>query len=211
MKLRIPVVFVLLGVAILVTLIWNYAATQREAKKKSVQSSQAEVTNLSNLEPADFNKVLQSEYSQAGNKAAAANTLNKLVAIEVTIGKDLSPQSIISRYIYSADNDNNNNWIYSVSSANGSFIRSLTPKEDYLGNLTPINAENWKYNFVTALQLAEKAGGLEWRESNTNTITFITLTLRNSGESDTVWNVLYQGINDSKSFTFNASSGKLIP
>ena len=89
------------------------------------------------------------------------------------------------------------------------FTRMIIPKDDYLGNVAEINTKLWKFNFVTALQIAEKNGGLKWRESND--LQSIRLTLRHTEPKNwLLWVVEYKGENGNLILRIDANSGRVV-
>ena len=96
-----------------------------------------------------------------------------------------------------------------ISEPSSSFIRALVPKSDYLGNLQQMDTKYWKYNYVTALQLAEKNGGQDWRSKNT--LASVKLTLRHTGANNwLLWIVEYSSDSDKLTVTLDANSGKVV-
>ncbi len=202
---RLIIIFVVVVIAIGIG--WAYYA-----KKKTSQPAPAKktaVSNLSNLDPTDFDAAVKSEYALAASKAIEVNPDYKVAVIEVNVDKDLSVGSISTRYIFTAPTDTANNWMITVAAATQSYIRALVPKIDYAGNVIPFGTNLWKYNYVTALQLAEKAGGLDWR--NQNSLINLKLTLKTaSADSILTWTVEYNGQNTNKTIILDAASGKVV-
>lgn len=203
-------IFWVVVVVVLAVAGWSYYSKQKTASQNTATQTQTPVvSNLTNLDPTDFDDSVKSEFALANAKAAEANTAYKISAIEVNISKDLTVDSINTRYIYSAPTDTKNNWMITISATNQSYIRALIPKDDYAGAVTPFDVTAWKYNYVTALQLAEKAGGLDWREANT--LTAVKLTLKNIGTGNQLaWSVEYSANEGTKTINLDATSGKEI-
>ena len=85
----------------------------------------------------------------------------------------------------------------------------LTPVKDFMGTLTPMNTKAWKYNFVTALQLAEKNGGLTWRENQK--LQGAKVTLKHTGKKMwLLWVVEYEGEKDNFTVKLDANSGRVV-
>jgi len=204
-----PVFYLIILVAITIAATWTYFSDKKKnSSLTSTQETQEDViSNLTNLDPADFDNTVKQEYSLAVEKAKAVKSDYKLSMIEVEIENSLTPESVNTRYIFSASKDTKNNWMITISALSGNFIRALVPQEDYAGKLSNIDTAQWKFNYVTALQLAEKKGGLDWRE--TNTLTGMQLTLKNENNK-LIWLVQYNSADSSKTFKFDASSGEEI-
>jgi hypothetical protein len=208
-----PIFYGLLVLAIIVTFAWtaiaNKIKTSKTAKTTTTTQVTTKISNLSNADPSDFDSITQSEFSSANTKAIADRPDNVISAIEVDLTTSLQATDVNTRYVYTAKSDTTNNWMITISAASGNFIRATIPKADYLGNLTAINTKLWKYNYVTALQLAEKNGGLDWRSKKT--LSGIKLTLANSGTNILVWTVEYDSTDNSNlTVTLDANSGKVI-
>lgn len=203
-------IFWVVVVIVLAVAGWSYYSKQKTASQNAATETQTPVvSNLTNLDPTDFDDSVKSEFALANTKAAEVNTAYKISAIEVNISKDLTVDSINTRYIYSASTDTKNNWMITISATNQSYIRALIPKDDYAGAISPFDVTAWKYNYVTALQLAEKAGGLDWREANT--LTAVKITLKNIGAGNQLaWSVEYSANEGTKTINLDATSGKEI-
>ena len=208
-----PIFYGLLVLAIIVTFAWTAIANKIKAGKtaKTTETTQTvtKISNLTNADPSDFDSITQSEFASANTKATAVQADNVISAIEVDLTSSLQATDVNTRYVYTAKSDTANNWMITISAASSNFIRATIPKADYLGNLTAINTKLWKYNYVTALQLAEKNGGLDWRGKKT--LSGIKLTLANSGTNILVWTVEYDAADNSNlTVTLDANSGKVI-
>lgn len=209
MKIRQPIVIVFLVVAILAAIGWTWYANRAKSTPATTTTTTTQVSNLTNADPTDFDSPIKTEYATANAKALEANAADKLAAIEIDIGPDLQTASVMSRYIFVASNNTKNNWLITFSESSGNFIRALVPKEDYLGDPPVMNTALWKYNYVTALQLAEAAGGQTWRASNT--LTGLKLTLKHSGANNwLMWIVEYQSDGGGFTVDLDANSGKVI-
>ena len=209
-----PIFYGIIVLALVSAIGWslysNYTAKKKAAQTASQQAATAttKVSNLTNFDSTDFDTVVQQEYALALSKAQTANPTNQLGQVEIEIGSSLLPADTNTRYLFSSPADTVNNWMITISETSQSFIRAMVPKEDYAGNITTINVANWKYNFVTALQIAEKNGGLTWRDSNT--LTGAKLTLKNSSAGTLIWLVEYSGSNGNFSITLDAGTGTVI-
>ncbi|MEI6498838.1 MAG: hypothetical protein WCO23_02660 [bacterium] len=167
------------------------------------------ISNLTNINPADFDSIVKNEYSLSSLNAKEVQADNQLSAIDIEVASDLKPSSVTSRYVYSSANDATYNWLMTFTQLSNNFTRMLIPKEDYLGQLTVINTKLWKFNFVTALQIAEKNGGMKWRENND--ILGIRLTLRHTEPKNwLLWTIEYKGKEGNLILRIDANSGRVV-
>lgn len=189
---------------------YNKSKSSKTTTQNATTTSNQSISNLSNADPTDFDALTKDTYATANSKALEVNKSYKLAAIEVDVDSNLSPDTVISRYIFNSTADKNNNWVITFSSDGSSFVRALVPTADYMGTLTQMDTSLWKYNYVTALQLAEKNGGLDWR--NNNKLDNITLTLKHTGANNwLIWSVVYQGNSNNKmTIQLDANSGKVV-
>jgi len=211
-RIILPMALLLLfSMAFMSFAVARYVASQKKPTdvSKSDTSEKKSISNLTNINPGDYDSIVKNEFALANLKAKESNQGNELSAIDIEIAADLMPSSVISRYVFSSDTDPNNNWTMTFSEINTDFTRALIPKDDYLGNVLKINTKLWKFNFVTALQLAEKNGGLSWRESNT--LKDIRLTLRHTEPKNwLLWLVQYKADNSSLLIKIDANSGRIV-
>jgi hypothetical protein len=210
--LKQPIFYVIVVVAVSIAAIWTYIGDKVKNKTEEAPTSQAtqeevKIYNLTNLTPGDFDSAVRDEYALAVDKANAYDPAFKLSSIEVTVDEKLNPSSINTRYIFSSPADKTNNWTITITAVSQNYLRALVPKEDYAGDLLLIDVSLWKYNYVTALQLAEQFGGLMWREQNT--LTGVKLTLKNV-EDKLLWIVEYSSSDNSKTIKLDANSGKVV-
>ncbi len=182
---------------------------QTESAKNLAAPTNQSVTDLTNINPADFDSIVKNEYSLSSLKSKEEKDDNKLSVLDIEIGANLKPSSVISRYVYTSANDKIYNWIMTFTQLSNNFTRTLIPKEDYLGEVSEINTKLWKFNFVTALQIAEKSGGLKWREDNT--LSGVRLTLRHTTPKNwLLWIVEYEGENGNLILRIDANSGRVV-
>jgi hypothetical protein len=131
-----------------------------------------------------------------------------LAAIQIS-APSLTLNSGETRYIFVNSEDSVYNWTISYSQSTGNYLRAIIPKDDYMGNLAIMDTTLWKFNFATAFQIADKNGGLDWR--NKNTLSNIELTLKhNSDKSRLVWIVKYSGGNNEYIRYIDSSSGSIV-
>ncbi len=207
-RILLPMILLLvLACAFLLIALLKYNKTGVESSNQT--ENKKTISNLTNISPADYDSVVKSEYALASSKAKESNQGNTLSAIDIEVGKDLVPSSVISRYVFTSPADTANNWTMTFTQVNTNFVRASIPKEDYLGNTSEINTKLWKFNFVTALQIAEKNGGLTWRESNN--LRTIRLTLRHVEPKNwLLWIVQYKSDNANLLIKIDANSGRIV-
>jgi len=209
-----PIFFALFAVAVVITLIWSSVSKRHEQKAAEdstpAVAQTAQITNLTNIDPTDFDTILKDELDLANAKALEANSQYRLAAVEVELPSDLKPSTGTDRYVYISSSDHSNNWLITISQQNSNFVRALIPKGDYLGELQEINQKFWKFNYLTALQIAEKNGGLTWRESNK--LQSVKLTLHHTPPKNwLVWDVEYKGDGNSTfKKVIDANSGQVV-
>jgi len=191
-----PIFIGIVAVALIITVIWSVIANKKTSTDTSNQSAtsgetvQSTVSDLTNADPSDFDVTARAELAAATKYAIEFNPDFKISVVEVKIGADLQKNSIVTRYAFSTTKDTRNNWVYTTDQSNGSFLRALIPKADYLGDIVPINMSLWKYNYISALQFADKNGGSDWRSNNT--LEGITATLKESADLKKLyWTIEY--------------------
>lgn len=214
MNFRQPAIYIIIFVSLAIALGWSYFSKKKDVKvenktKTTVQTTQEKISNLTNIDPADFDSITKETYAIASSKSLEANSGNQIAAIEVKVDGSLSPDTILTRYVFNSTNDSSNNWVISFSGKSNKYIRMLTPVKDFMGTLSPMNTKAWKYNFVTALQLAEKNGGLTWRENKK--LQGVKLTLKHTGTKKwLLWVVEYEGEKDNFTVQLDANSGRVV-
>ncbi|MCX6808357.1 MAG: hypothetical protein NTW50_01660 [Candidatus Berkelbacteria bacterium] len=223
MDFKKPVFVVLAIVALVIAISWNLIGNYIKNKNTANTATNTTtntavetttVTDLTNATAADFTQTISDEYALANQKASAANSQNQLCGIEVVIGSGLTQDSVSTRYIYTTGPSDTNNWIFNVKQTSQSFIRSLIPKEDYLGEMATFSPANWKKSYVEALQIAEQSGGATWRSNNSGSFNGVDMTLKaGTGTNPVVWQINYLS-SDVMSTQFqvviNASSGAVV-
>jgi len=207
-----PVVIIIIVVAIVGALVWSYVSNliqQRNEKQAAEQAAEQTITDLTNVDPVNYDEPVKKEYALAAVKAKEVNSNYQLAVVEVDLPASLALNSGNDRYLFVTDKDKTNNWVITLSLETGNFIRSLIPKDDYMGNPQVMNTKLWKFNYVTALQIAEKDGGEAWRESNT--LESVTLVLKHTDPNNYLtWSITYQGKGSSLFKKIDANSGKVL-
>jgi type II secretory pathway pseudopilin PulG len=212
--LKRPIVIGIFLAAVLISIIWSYVDKKRQDNQTAKQQADqqiktSEIVNLTNVDATDFDAVVKNELDLANTKAKEANLKYQLAALEIEMPGTLLPNTGNDRYVYTADNDKSNNWTITISQSTSNYLRAIIPKDDYLGSLQPINQGLWKFNYVTALQIAEKNGGKDWREKNSPTS--LKLTLRHKPPKNWLtWTVEYSTDKETFSKDIDANSGQII-
>jgi len=207
-----PVTIIIIFVAILIALGWSYYESWRENRDASTSvedTTPVQITNLATVDAAEFDEVVRDEYALAKSKAQEAKGSNTLRAIEVELpGVEINSGN--NRYVFASPEDTDNNWTITISQLTSNYIRALIPKNDYMGDLEELNTKLWKFNYVTALQLAEANGGLTFRENNS--IASIKLTLKHTSPNNwLLWHVTYTSATGSElTVKIDSNSGQII-
>jgi hypothetical protein len=201
--LKKPIFIGAIAVLLVIIVIWSFVSNKNAANNTptdqtstSGDTAVSTTSDLTTVDPSDFDEVAKGELLAATKYAVEFNPEFKISVVEVQIGATLQKESIVSRYAFSTTKDVRNNWIYTTDQSNGSFLRALIPKADYLGDIVPINMTLWKSNYIAALQLADKNGGSDWRSKNT--LQSITATLKESADLKKLyWTLEYKGSDSS--------------
>lgn len=182
------------------------AAKQVETAKTATTTT---VANLTNADPADFAAEIKTEQDLADIKAKAYNPNEALAAIEITIPGNLVPRSGNATYIYDQPKDAANHYTVSIAQATQNFIRAVIPKEDYFGQITPVNPKSYKLKYIEALKVAEKNGGKDFRGKNT--LTELKLTLKNADPKGWLyWFVHYSSDKSAFEAQVDAFTGRFV-
>lgn len=207
-----PIFLLLFVIALSIALVVSYLNRRsREESAKPVETEQSapQIINLTNVDAADFDSEVKEELDLANAKALEYGADYKLSAVIYELNRELQPNVGLSRYVYSSEKDSQNNWTITISQKTNSYVRAAIPKTDYVGAVSQINTNYWKFNYVTALQMAEKNGGLEWREKNS--LKGVKLTLSHTPPKNWLtWRVEYQGESVNLTKTIDANSGEIV-
>jgi len=212
-----PIFIIILAVALIVAGVWAYisdrnfqkAAEQEAAKVEEAADTAPIISNLTNIDPTTLDSGIAEQITIADGKASEFDKRFQLAAVEIRLESSLDVGGGDSTYAYTSTSDKVNNWLVTVSNSSGKFVRSRTPKEDYLGDLTAINRSFWKINYPNALQIAEKNGGLDFR--NSNEIFEVRLTLKNGEPKGWLyWFVNYFGKSNVKEIQIDAGNGSIV-
>lgn len=198
-----PIFIGAIALLLVIIVVWSFLANRNSAENTATDQSTttgdttiSTASDLTTADPSDFDDIAKAELLAATKYAVEFNPDFKISVVEVQIGASLQKESIVTRYAFSTPKDVRNNWIYTTDQSNGSFLRALIPKADYLGEIVPINMTLWKYNYISALQTADKNGGSDWRGKNT--LHGITATLKESADLKKLyWTLEYKATDNS--------------
>jgi len=207
-----PVTIIIIFVAIIIALGWSYYESWSESRKNSTtitDTTPVQIIDLATVDSAEFDETVRDEYALAKSKALEAKGSNTLRAIEIEL-PSVEINSGNNRYVFANPEDTENNWTITISQLTSNYIRASIPKNDYMGDLEELNTKLWKFNYVTALQLAESNGGLTFRENNS--IASVKLILKHFSPNNwLLWHVTYTSTTDNEfSVKIDSNSGEII-
>ncbi len=159
-----------------------------------------------NEAPLDTVDAITLEPSLLANLDASAQEAKKwkgnaqIMMVSVKLPLDLSLNNSTETYTYGSADETNYWWTYSLSEQTGKFVRALVYKDDYLGKeMTPINLQYWRTNYVEAFQIAENYQGKQFRSNNSNVT--VNLTLSVSEPKNWLWWLVEYKSEDGNSYS----------
>lgn len=209
-----PAMIVIVVVSVIVAIVWSYfSKVSEENKTKKIaeqteQEAKLSLLSLANIDPSEFDELVKTQYASGRKKAEEINPNYKLSAIQIIL-PSLEINVGDTRYIFSSPTDSQNNFTITFSNTSNNYLRAIIPKDDYLGDLAIMDTSLWKFNYVTAIQIAEKAGGKEWREKNGLSSVEILL-FQDTSLNILKWTVQYDNGSQDFSININASNGKIV-
>ena len=214
-----PILLIIIAVAIIAAGIWAYVSNRSEEKAVEEEATEEQVkadpqtqplaANLTNIDIGEVTDSIKSQTDIADSNATSVDSRNQLAAIDIQLPKSLAQGSGTTNYIYTSSADRIYNWVISISNASEAFVRSKVYKNDYLGDLTAINRDFWKINYVQALQIAEKNGGLDFR--NYYDVSSVCLVLKKGDPKGWLyWYVTYTATDQVKSIQIDANSAAIM-
>jgi len=217
--LKKPIFLIIIAAAIIAAGIWAYVSNRSEEKaaEEKAAEEQAKVdpqtqpltADLTNIDIGEVTDSIKSQTDIADSNATSVDSRNQLAAIDIQLPKSLAQGSGTTNYIYTSSADRIYNWVISISNASEAFVRSKVYKNDYLGDLTAINRDFWKINYVQALQIAEKNGGLDFR--NYYDVSSVCLVLKKGDPKGWLyWYVTYTATGQVNSIQIDANSAAII-
>ena len=204
-----PVVVIIIVVAIVIALVWSYVSNSIKDKASVSQDPvTTQLLDLTTIDPTEYDDAIKREFAAAKSKAEASDINNKLSAIEITL-PSLELNSGDTRYVFSSATNTQINWTITYNQKTGNMLRASIPKEDYLGNILAMDTSLWKFNYVTAIQIAEKNDGLKWREQNG--LSNVDITLKHGGKDNwLLWTVRYTSGGATFTKMIDSNSGKVV-
>jgi len=204
---------ILLGGFVIILIVLGFAAflISSRRKQETTQTTTSEQTttpsvtaqDLSNLPPAQFDASIKENLAQATSFAKKWRSDAKLVYFQVKL-TSLIPNEGTEIFAFDSPSVSDSHFTFTISQKSKRYIRAIIPEEDYLGNLSAIDQSFWKYNYVSALQTAETAGGKEFRDKNSTWT--IEINLSRGEPNNWLWYVI-----DYKSETGDSFSIKINP
>ncbi|MBI4175455.1 hypothetical protein HY523_02455 [Candidatus Berkelbacteria bacterium] len=167
-------------------------------------------TSLVHIDAAALTPELVAEFQTAAGLAKSWRSDAALVAASVSWPPTLQTGRAQRVYVFGSATVPADWWLVTFNEQTGERVRSLVPKEDYLGAALPtVPLEFWKLNAVEALQRAEAAGGGAFREKNPGAE--VTASLARRGPNGWLWWVVsYRGLNDeTATYRIHPSTGEL--
>lgn len=131
------------------------------------QSVQVAGLNYLTADPATLAASLKANRDLADEKVKAWQADAELYHVSAKLPPNIALGQATEVYSYGSKNDVYNWWTLNWSGKSGKSVRALIPKEDYLGSeLKPIPRQFWKLDYIEAIQLADAAGGADYRARN---------------------------------------------
>jgi len=165
--------------------------TQNHPKKVTSPTAGETQQDLSNIDPSLVDSDIQDNLALATKKALEWRQDAALVYVQVKL-TSLSPGTGTEIYVFDSPSVPNLHFTFTISQKTKRFIRAAIPVEDYLGSgLLPIDRKYWKLNYVSALQVAEKDGGKNFRDKYLSWTIELNLK-REEPKNWLCWNVDYK-------------------
>lgn len=181
---------------------------------KQTDSGQQNVTETSTIltdNPADYDSDFTQTQNLAKQKALEWRSDAKLVYVSIGIPASLNTKQISYSFVYDSSTLPTYHYLVTIAAESQSFVRSLIPKEDYLGSgYNQILPLYWKVNFVSALQKCDQEGGAKFREDYANDLQ-IEVSLSRETNEDQSWTCKYANIatSDISTIIINSSTGEV--
>lgn len=150
-----------------------YLARSRTAKEQPKVVTETPTTdttttgdNLATVDPTSVDSQFKENLDLATSKALKWRPDAALVYVQVKL-TSLTTLEGMETYVFDSPGVADYHFTITISQKSKNFIRATIPTEDYLGSgLLPIDLQYWKLNYVSALQIAEKEGGKDFRDKN---------------------------------------------
>ena len=143
-------------------------------------------TSLLSIDPASVMPTFISEFNQVEELAKSWKPDAQFYGLTASWPTTLAQARGKRVYIFGSPSNPTVWWTVALNEQTNERIRSIIPKEDYLGtDLVPVAQQFWKLNALEALQIAEKAGGTTFRQNNPGAE--VTSTLAHRGPKGWLW------------------------
>ncbi len=164
------------GIGIVLALTLAGCSRKQEATptpEASVSATQAEETGitLATIDPTTIGATDQNLGTAREVMAKWKGTTSfELYHLAIDFGQDLTVGEAVETYTFASPEDPGSWWNVTVSQRDGRVVRTTIPREDYLAGeqLKPVDPKYWQTNWVKAFQIAEAAGGAEFRAQNSD-------------------------------------------
>lgn len=156
----------------------------------------ASSNTLLGVDPTEISDSLTKEFQDAQALAKTWRSDATLYAHTVNFPSSLARGESKRVYVFGSITALSDWWTVTVNEQTGERVRALIPREDYLGPTLPtVPLEFWAINSIQSLQIADEAGGKDFREENPGAE--MTATLMRKGPNDWLWwTVDYRGLNN---------------
>lgn len=177
--------------------------------KKISPSTQSSPIEILSGDSAQALESLNNNLVQAKEAAKSWKNNAQFTAVVLKITPETKADNLTETFVFGSPDDPQNWWTYSITPTTDQVVRSLTPKEDYLGtDFQPIREEYLKISYIEALNLAEANQGATFRAVNPNYQ--IGLVLAQTAPKNWLWwQVEYQSADSFLKIIINASDGKI--
>ena len=178
-------------------------------KKTSNTTNSASQIELLSGDSAQALESLNNNLAQAKEAAKGWKNNAQFTAIVLKITPETKTDNLTETFVFGSPDDSQNWWTYSITPTTDKVVRSLTPKEDYLGtNFQPIQETYLKISYIEALNSAETDQGVVFRANNPNYQ--IGLVLGQTAPKNWLWwQVEYQSADSFQKILVNASDGQI--
>lgn len=139
----------------------------------------AETGGYLTITPTSQDADIKANVELADQKAKLWSATAALHYVDIKLPANFELGKSVETYVYGSTSDAYNWWVITISDLTGKSVRALIPKEDYLGTSYPtLTRQYWKMNYVEALQLADSAGGSEFRSSHPDASVRLNLAVK---------------------------------
>lgn len=136
---------------------------QTAPKEEETKTEEEPEENLTNINPETVTEEAKENFNKAESLALKWKDDAFLVYVNYKLNS-LKLNEGQETYVFDSEKALNLHFTVTFSQKSKKYIRAAIPKEDYLGELLPIDQKYWKINYLAAFQIAEKNGGKDFRE-----------------------------------------------